>query len=74
MIEKEPKINSGDRVIYHNPGGYDKYAGTVTRVFEWGKDRWWADINWDLPVHPCTTPMEIKHLILVNAENQENEK
>ena len=58
------EVQAEGRVIYRNPGGYDNYQGTVKRVFMWG-DQEWADIKWDLPYHPCTTPMETRHLIPV---------
>lgn len=58
----------GKRVFLVNPGGYPAYAGTV-------RGRWkpfegstvydeWADVDWDVKVHPCTTPIETKHLVL----------
>lgn len=56
------------RVILNNPNGYNNYQGTVKRVFMWGNQEW-ADIEWDVPIHPCTTPMETKHLIPANTEN-----
>jgi len=56
------------RVILNNPGGYNNYQGTVKRVFSIGNQEW-ADIEWDMPVHPCTTPMETRHLILVNKNS-----
>jgi hypothetical protein len=64
----------GKRVHLINPSGYPRYGGTVrghwapfrgSRVYD---D--WADIDWDHKVHPCTNPMEIKHLRLANARNQ----
>jgi hypothetical protein len=55
------------RVILDNPGGYNNYQGTVKRVFSVGNQEW-ADIEWDMPIHPCTTPMETRHLIPANAK------
>jgi hypothetical protein len=56
------------QVTLRNPGGYDKYTGTVTGVLLVGDD-WWANINWEIKVHPCTSPMQIEHLIL-KKENE----
>ena len=55
------------RVILDNPGGYNNYQGIVTRVFSIGNQEW-ADIEWDMPIHPCTTPMETRHLIPANVK------
>lgn len=63
----------GKRVRYLNlPGGYPDYRGTV--VGRWpafagsGVQDNWADIKWDVPYHPCTNPMEIVHLELVEEK------
>ena len=59
---KDIKINQ--RVVLNNPDpdGYDNYQGTVTHVYMIGNQEW-AKIDWDCSIHPCTTPMETKHLI-----------
>lgn len=56
-----------DRVILNNPGGYNGYEGTVCRVFKsGGVGDEWADILWDIPHHPCTSPMQTRHLIPIH--------
>lgn len=55
------KVPANYEVRYLNPGGYDKYTGTVTAVFNWG-GAMWADIKWRTRGHPCTTPMELIHV------------
>jgi len=57
--KNSPRLN---RVTFNNPQGCRDYQGTVKRIFKVGNQEW-ADINWDIPVHPCTTPMQTKHLI-----------
>ncbi len=52
------------KVKLHNPGGYDNYQGKITRIFDWGGETW-ADVEWETAFHPCTTPMQIEHLILI---------
>lgn len=64
----------GKRVFLINPGGYSRYAGTVlgrVKNLE-GSTLYddWADIDWDCKVHPCTTPMEIKHLRIADKGEQ----
>lgn len=59
-------------VILRNPGGYNNYHGTIKRVFMWGNQEW-ADIDWDIPVPPCTSPMQTEHLILANTNDPRRE-
>lgn len=66
--ESTHEVKAGDRVRLINKGGYDNYQGTVTKIQMHGKSGPWADIKWDMPHHPCTTPMETKHLEVVMNE------
>ena len=67
----------GKRVLLINPGGYSGYAGTVRGRYAPLKGSTvydeWADIDWDTKVHPCTNPIEVKHLRLINAESDAKE-
>jgi hypothetical protein len=68
--ESTHEVKSGDRVRLINKGGYNNYQGTVTKVQMHGNSGPWADIKWDMPHHPCTTPMETKHLEVVMNEGE----
>lgn len=68
--ESTHEVKAGDRVRLINKGGYNNYQGTVTKIQMHGKSGPWADIKWDMPHHPCTTPMETKHLEVVVTEGQ----
>jgi len=52
---------TNQEVYLINPGGCENYEGVVTRVFLIGNEEW-ADIKWELPYHPCTSPMQVIHL------------
>jgi hypothetical protein len=54
-------MSPGTIVEYINPLGYNHYRGVVERVNLVGGEEW-VHVNWDIKVHPCTTPMLIKHL------------
>lgn len=60
-------MKKGDRIILNNPGGYP-YRGTLI-VKAWPENPaisdWW-EIDWDVKSHPCTSPMQEKHLILLS--------
>jgi hypothetical protein len=36
------------------------------KVFAIGTQEW-ADVDWDTPVHPCTTPIETRHLFGISS-------
>ena len=57
---------SGIRVVLNNPSGFRGYKGTVKKVFAIGTQEW-ADVDWDTPVHPCTTPIETRHLFGISS-------
>lgn len=54
----------GKRVRLINPGGYDKYEGSIIDInpFDLKNENEWVGIKWDIPFHPCTTPIELKNL------------
>lgn len=62
MIHSDDPL-TGKEVHLINPGGYDKYRGVVENVFLWGNEKW-ADVDWEISVHPCTSPIQVEHLIL----------
>ena len=59
-------MKTGDRVKLINPNGYDNFQGTLKEKYY---STWWH-IEWDLPYHPCTSPMEEEYLELIpNKKN-----
>ena len=64
--DKKPLDLSGIRVVLNNPSGFRGYKGTVKKVFAIGTQEW-ADVDWDTPVHPCTTPIETRHLFGISS-------
>ena len=54
------KIGSRVSLIQH-PDKYQNYQGTLTGIYALGRDIW-AIVEWDMPVHPCTSPIMLYHV------------
>ena len=71
LILEDVKNLIGKRVRLINPGGYDKYEGSIidSNPFNLKKENEWVDVKWDISFHPCTTPIELKHLQILMYES-----
>jgi hypothetical protein len=56
-------MNPGTVVELINPSGYHHYSGVVLRTYHYGAagDEW-AEVDWEVKGHPCTSPIQTKHL------------